>query len=133
MTGRPPGRNNGAVKPLGMAGIALAAALGLSACGSGPVNRMSVPQKVDVGTSAYCQTLSEASSIDPSDSPLVAAEKVIITPSSGHQGMGLPIEGTRLEADIQAARAANGNDQVAFFRAVQNVLRDCRYILAHTH
>jgi hypothetical protein len=59
-------------------------------------------------------------------------ERYIITPSSDHNGMGLPIEGTRLEADIEAARAANGNDTMAFLRAVRDVLADCRYILARS-
>jgi hypothetical protein len=122
--------HNGAVKVLSAVGIVLTVALGMTACGS-PVKRMSVPQKVDVGTTAYCQTLSGAHSIDPFDSQLVATEKYIITPSSGHNGMGLPIEGTRLEADVQAARSANGNDQAAFLKAIRNVLTDCRYILGH--
>jgi hypothetical protein len=113
-----------------------AAALGvlvLAGCGGGLVNRMSVPQKVDVGTSAWCETLSQAPSIDPTDSSLLAMERDIITPSSGHDGMGLPVEGTRLEADVQAARAYNGSDQVKYLRAVQNVLADCRYILSRSH
>lgn len=121
----------GAVKALSVAGIAAAVAVCLSACGGAPVNRMDVPQKVDVGTSAYCQTLGEAPSLDPTDPQLAAIERYIITPSSGHQGMGLPIEGTRLEADIQAARDANGTDKVKFLTAVRNVLGDCRYILSH--
>ena len=95
----------------------------------GTADRMSVPQKATAGTFAYCQTMAQAPGATPG---LAYFEQYIVTPSSGHNGMGLPIEGTRLEADVEAARAANGNDQVKFLTAVQNVLGDCRYILAHT-
>jgi hypothetical protein len=116
----------------GISAAVTAAALALAACGGGAPDRMSLPQKADTGTWAWCQTLSEAQALDPAaaDSPAAAAEQYIITPSSGHQGMGLPIEGTRLEADVQAARAANGSDRTAFLAAVRDVLGDCRYILS---
>lgn len=93
---------------------------------------MSLPQKVDVGTTAYCQSMSQASSYDPGVSSLTAMEQYIVTPASGHNGMGLPIEGTRLEADVQAARQYNGNESIKFLTAVKNVIADCQYILARS-
>lgn len=110
------------------AAVVFAAVVFAAACSSSPPNRMSRPQKADVGTTAWCQTLARAPSLVGGNS-LTAIEQYIITPSHGHNGMGLPIEGTRLEADIEAARGDNGN-QMAFRRSVQNVLADCHYILS---
>lgn len=113
-----------------IAAAGLAAALAVAGCSTVP-SRMSVPQKVDVGTTAWCQTLAHEPIIDPGDSAAMAMARYIITPASGHDRMGLPIEGTRLEADVLAARADNGTSRLG--RDLANVLADCRYILARSH
>jgi len=108
---------------LAAAGAAVALTAAVALAGGGTVSRMSLPQKATAGTWAFCGTMAQAPGATPG---LTFDEQYIVTPEN------LPLSGTRLEADVQTAQAANGNDEVRFLTAVNNVLTDCRYILAHT-